>query len=99
MVDIRLLLQNLGAAGLVLSSKLPGMLARGHLMIATSLAESQLAAVVSKCGIVVPLQVSVAPAEANCRLADDLATRLGLGRRARAHAEAIFERDAILECA
>jgi colanic acid biosynthesis glycosyl transferase WcaI len=91
-----LLPQNLGAADLVLPSKLSGMLASGRPVIATCLAGTELEAVVSQCGIVVPPQDTAALAAAICRLADDVATRLELGRRARAYAEANFERDAIL---
>jgi len=52
--------------------------------------------VLSQCGIVVPPQDSAALAEAICRLADDAAMRLDLGRRARAYAEAHFAQDEIL---
>jgi len=94
--DIHLLPQNLGAADLVLPSKLSGMLASGRPVIATCLTGTELETVVSQCGIVVPPQDSAALAAAICRLTDDTAMRLDLGRRARAYAEANFERDAIL---
>jgi colanic acid biosynthesis glycosyl transferase WcaI len=97
MADIHLLPQNLGAADLVLPSKLSGMLASGRPVIATCLAGTELDAVVSQCGLVVPPQDEAALAAAVCRLVDDSATRLEFGRRARAYAEANFERDAILE--
>jgi colanic acid biosynthesis glycosyl transferase WcaI len=97
MADIHLLPQMLGAADLVLPSKLSGMLASGRPVIATCLAGTELDAVVSQCGLVVPPQDEAALAAAVCRLADDSATRLDLGRRARLYAEANFERDAILE--
>jgi colanic acid biosynthesis glycosyl transferase WcaI len=97
MADIHLLPQNLGAADLVLPSKLSGMLASGRPVIATCLAGTELDAVVSQCGLVVPPQDEKALASAVTRLADDSAARLDLGRRARAYAEANFERDAILE--
>jgi colanic acid biosynthesis glycosyl transferase WcaI len=96
MADMHLLPQNLGAADLVLPSKLSGMLASGRPVIATCLAGTELEAVVSQCGIVVPPEDSAELAAAICRLADDVAMRLELGRRARAYAEANFERDAIL---
>jgi colanic acid biosynthesis glycosyl transferase WcaI len=95
--DIHLLPQTLGAADLVLPSKLSGMLASGRPVIATCLVGTELEAVVSQCGIVVPPQDSAALAAAISRLADDAAMRLELGRRARTYAEANFERDAILE--
>jgi colanic acid biosynthesis glycosyl transferase WcaI len=96
MADMHLLPQNLGAADLVLPSKLSGMLASGRPVIATCLAGTELEAVVSQCGIVVPPEDSAKLATAICRLADDVAMRQELGRRARAYAEANFERDAIL---
>ena len=95
MADMHLLPQNVGAADLVLPSKLSGMLASGRPVIATCLAGTELEAVVSQCGIVVPPEDSVELAAAICRLADDVATRRELGSRARAYAEANFERDAI----
>jgi len=96
MADMHLLPQNLGAADLVLPSKLSGMLASGRPVIATCLAGTELEAVVSQCGIVVAPEDNAQLAAAICRLADDVATRLELGRRARTYAEANFERDAIL---
>jgi colanic acid biosynthesis glycosyl transferase WcaI len=97
MADIHLLPQSLGAADLVLPSKLSGMLASGRPVIATCLAGTELESVVSGCGIVVPPQDSAALAAAICRLADDVATRAELGGRARGYAESNFERDAVLK--
>jgi colanic acid biosynthesis glycosyl transferase WcaI len=96
MADIHLLPQNLGAADLVLPSKLSGMLASGRPVIATCLAGTELEAVVSQCGIAVPPEDSAELAAAICGLADDAAARQELGRRARMYAEENFERDAIL---
>jgi colanic acid biosynthesis glycosyl transferase WcaI len=96
MADIHLLPQSLGAADLVLPSKLSGMLASGRPVIATCLTGTEIEAVVSQCGVIVPPQDSGALAAAVCRLADDRATRLELGSRARAYAEENFDRDAIL---
>jgi colanic acid biosynthesis glycosyl transferase WcaI len=97
MADIHLLPQSLEAADPVLPSKLSGMLASGRPVIATVLAGTEIDSIVSKCGLVVPPQDGVALAEAICRLADDVQTRLELGIRARAYAEANFERDLILQ--
>jgi len=94
--DIHLLPQGRKAADLVLPSKLSGMLASGRPVISTCLAGSELDAIVSKCGLVVPPEDSAALSAAICRLADDAELRVMLGRRARAYAEANFERDAIL---
>jgi colanic acid biosynthesis glycosyl transferase WcaI len=96
MADIHLLPQSLGAADLVLPSKLSGMLASGRPVIATCREQTELDAVVSRCGMVVQPQDAVALARAICRLADDPNTRTELGRKARAYAEANFEREAIL---
>ena len=96
MADIHLLPQSLGTADLVQPSKLSGMMASGRPVIATCLTGTELDVLVSQCGVVVPPQDSAALAEAICRLADDAGMRLDLGRRARAYAEAYFERDAVL---
>lgn len=96
MADIHLLPQSPGAADLVLPSKLSGMLASGRPVISTSRAGTELEAVVSKCGVVVPPHDNTAFAAAICKLADDPALRTELGRHARAYAENNFERDAIL---
>jgi len=96
MADVQLLPQSSGAEDLVLPSKLSGMLASGRPVIATCREGTELHSVVSKCGIVVAPGNSLAVAEAIVRLADESAMRLDLGRRARAYAEANFERDAVL---
>ncbi len=96
MADIHLLPQSPGAADLVLPSKLSGMLASGRAVIATCRPGTEIEAVVSSCGVIVPPRDSVALAEAITRLADDAVTRLAMGRRARSVAEANFERDAVL---
>ncbi len=96
MADMHLLPQSPGAADLVLPSKLSGMLASGRPVISTCRAGTELDAVVSKCGLVVPPQNGAALAAAVCRLADQTKLRSELGRRARAFAESNYERDAIL---
>jgi colanic acid biosynthesis glycosyl transferase WcaI len=97
MANLHLLPQSKDAEDLVLPSKLSGMLASGRPVIATCQAGTELHAVVSTCGIVVEPEDTSALAEAICRLADDAALRTKLGERARAYAEANFERDAVLE--
>ena len=96
MADIHLLPQSPYAADLVLPSKLSGMLASGRPVIATARQGSELHSVVSKCGLVVPPGESSILADAIRKFADEPATRIEFGRRARAYAEANFERDAIL---
>lgn len=96
MADIHLLPQSPGAQDLVLPSKLSGMLASGRPVIATCNRGTELDSVVSKCGMVVPPEDAPALAEAITGLSNDPATRMELGRRARAWAEANIERDTIL---
>jgi colanic acid biosynthesis glycosyl transferase WcaI len=72
------------------------MLASGRPVISTCRPGTELEAVVSKCGMVVPPNDDAAFAAAVCSLADNSAVRSELGRRARNYAEANFERDAIL---
>jgi colanic acid biosynthesis glycosyl transferase WcaI len=93
--DIHLLPQSLGASDLVLPSKLSGMLASGRPVIATCAAGTELDAVVSQCGIVVPPQDGAALAAAVVQLAGDRSGRMELGRRARAYAEANFARETV----
>jgi colanic acid biosynthesis glycosyl transferase WcaI len=94
--DIHLLPQSPGAADLVLPSKLSGMLASGRPVIATCLPGTELMSVVSKCGLVVAPEDAEAVTDAVVRLAQDPALRAELGRQARALAESMFERDAVL---
>jgi colanic acid biosynthesis glycosyl transferase WcaI len=96
MADIHLLPQSSGAADLVLPSKLSGMLASGRPVIATVESGTDLHGVVSQCGLTVPPKDKEALAQAICQLADQLDVRTELGKRARAYAEAHFERDAVL---
>ena len=96
MADIHLLPQNIGAADLVLPSKLSGMLASGRPVIAACRSGTAIDGVVSHCGMVVPPLDAVALAAAICKLADEPRRRLELGRCARAYAESNFEREAIL---
>jgi colanic acid biosynthesis glycosyl transferase WcaI len=97
MADVHLLPQNPDAADLVLPSKLSGMLASGRPVIATCRHGTEIEMVVTECGLVVPPEDSVALAAAVCQLADDAAMRLELGKRARAYAQANFERAAVLK--
>jgi colanic acid biosynthesis glycosyl transferase WcaI len=96
MADIHLLTQSPDAADLVLPSKLSGMLASGRSVIATCRSGTEISEIVSRCGVVVEPENASELAQAIIRLADDRELRLELGRRARAFAEARFERDAVL---
>jgi colanic acid biosynthesis glycosyl transferase WcaI len=94
--DIHLLTQSPDAADLVLPSKLSGMLASGRPVISTSRSGTEISEIVSRCGVVVEPENASELANAIVALADDRELRLDLGRRARAFAEANFERDAVL---
>jgi colanic acid biosynthesis glycosyl transferase WcaI len=94
--DVHFLPQSPDAADLVLPSKLSGMLASGRPVIATCRQGTELHSVVSMCGLVVPPEDSSTLAEAIRKLSDEPEARLEFGRRARAYAEANFERDAVL---
>jgi colanic acid biosynthesis glycosyl transferase WcaI len=96
MADIHLLPQSPDAADLVLPSKLSGMLASGRPVIATCRPGTEISEIVSQCGLVVAPHDSTALALAIRRLADNMAMRIELGRRAREFAESNFERDAVL---
>ena len=97
MADIHLLPQSPSAADLVLPSKLSGMLASGRPVIATCRPRTEIADIVSNCGLIVAPRDSNSLADAIVRLADDPALRRSLGRKAREFAIANFERDAVLE--
>ena len=94
--DIHLLPQSPRAGDLVLPSKLSGMLASGRPVIATCNPGTELDAVVSKCGVVVPPEDGQALTGAIVRLADNPTLRSELGRKARAYAASHFDRDAVL---
>jgi colanic acid biosynthesis glycosyl transferase WcaI len=96
MADMHLMPQSPDAADLVLPSKLSGMLASGRPVVAACRAGTEIAEIVSQCGIVVAPDDAAGLAEAVASLADDPARRADLGRRARDIAEARFERDATL---
>lgn len=96
LADIHLLPQSPEAADLVLPSKLSGMLASGRPVIATCQDGTEIARVVSHCGLVVPPEDGVALAVAIERLADDDEVRHRLGMLARRYAEENLARDAVL---
>jgi colanic acid biosynthesis glycosyl transferase WcaI len=96
MADIHLLPQSPDAADLVLPSKLSGMLASGRPVIATCRTSTGISEIVSQCGVVVEPENTIDLSLAIIKLADDAALRVELGRRARAYAEANFDRDAVL---
>ena len=96
MADMHLLPQSPEAADLVLPSKLSGMLASGRPVIATCSEDTEIAAVVSQCGIVVSPNDGLALTEAIVHLADDHSVREVLGKNARNYAEDNYEIDSVL---
>jgi colanic acid biosynthesis glycosyl transferase WcaI len=66
-------------------------------VVSTCRRNTELAAVIASCGAVVRPGDAPALADALARLADDPALRTSLGRAGRAHAEAHFELDGVLE--
>jgi colanic acid biosynthesis glycosyl transferase WcaI len=97
MADMHLLPQNPDAADLVLPSKLSGMLASGRPVIASCHAGTEIATVISSCGIVVRPGDVIEWRDAVCQLADDAALRRRLGAAARMVAAEQFERNAVLK--
>lgn len=96
MADIHLLPQRADAADLVMPSKLTGMLASGRPVVATAHVNTELADVVTGCGLVVEPEQPQAFAEAIMKLAQDAALRARLGGAGRAYAEANLDRDEVL---
>lgn len=84
--DIHMLPQNPGAADLVMPSKLTGMLGSGRPVITTTEPGTELAAVVSTCGRVVPPGDDEAFAQALLELADSPELRIRLGSVANEYA-------------
>lgn len=96
LADIHLLPQRADAADLVMPSKLTGMLSSGRPVVAGAGAETQLGKVVAQCGLAVPPDDARAFADAVLKLASQPELRRELSLRARAFAEANFDRDAVL---
>lgn len=96
LADIHLLPQSPEAEDLVLPSKLSGMVSSGRPVIATCREGTEIAHVVSQCGVVVPPEDGAALARAISDLADQPDTRRDLGTRARRYAEDNLARDSVL---
>ena len=80
---------------LVMPSKLTGMLASGKAIIATAQEGTELAAVVRKCGLVVPPEQPDEFSDAILRLARDPQIRKTLGRNGRGLAERELSKDVV----
>jgi colanic acid biosynthesis glycosyl transferase WcaI len=96
LADIHLLPQSPEATDLVLPSKLTGMLASGMPIIATCRNDTEIASVVSKCGVVVPPEDGTALAAAIEKLVDNDEARLEFGVQARIYSEENLARDSVL---
>ncbi len=96
LADIHLLPQRADAADLLMPSKLTGMLASGKAIIATAHEGTELAAVVRKCGLVVPPEQPGALAEAILRLAREPRFRQALGSHGRELAVREMSKDVVL---
>jgi len=95
--DIHLLPQRADAADLVMPSKLTGMLASARPVVATAHMGTELADVVTSCGIVVPPEDPQAMAKAISTLAQDPAMRERLGAAGFLYAQANLEKDTVLK--
>lgn len=96
LADIHLLPQSPEATDFVLPSKLTGMLASGAPIIATCRNDTEIASVVSKCGVVVSPEDGTALARAIEQLVDNDEVRLELGVQARIYSEENLARDSVL---
>ena len=96
LADIHLLPQCAEIAGLVMPSKLTGILSSGRPVVTTAAAGTQLALAVQDCGLRVPADDVTAFAEAIARLAEDAALRSRLGQNARKVAEMTLDKERVL---
>lgn len=96
LADVHLLTQSAEAEDLVLPSKLTGMLSSGRAVIATCRTGTELANVVSRCGLVVQPDCVPSLAAAVVDLADAPRKRSEFGANARTYAESSFAKEQIL---
>lgn len=87
MADLHLLPQDPGVADLVMPSKLTAMLASGRPVVSNARPGSEVAQVVTECGLVVAPDDAPAFAEAVATLVADAPLRARCGAAARRHAE------------
>jgi colanic acid biosynthesis glycosyl transferase WcaI len=96
LADIHLLPQRADAAGLVMPSKLTGMMASGRAIVALAEPNTELGRVVGRCGVVVPPGSPQAFADAIRSLLHDAERRAELGVLARRYAESSLGKESIL---
>lgn len=97
LADIHLLPQHAEVAGMVMPSKLIGMLASGRAVVATANGDTELCRVLHGCGLVTLPGDAAAFAEAIYKLASDATQRKMLGLAGRKYAETKFNSDRILD--
>jgi colanic acid biosynthesis glycosyl transferase WcaI len=95
LAEVHLLTQSPGAEDLVMPSKLSGMLASGRPVVATVRQGSEIAKLLTDCGLVVAPEDAAALAAAVGQLASDATWRAGLGQAARLIAVERMGRQAI----
>jgi colanic acid biosynthesis glycosyl transferase WcaI len=94
--DVHLLPQRACASNLVMPSKLTGMLASGKPVLATAIADTELARVANLAGVVVPPEDVQAFTTALLQLKSDAALCVAKGIQARRYAEEHYAVDAVL---
>jgi colanic acid biosynthesis glycosyl transferase WcaI len=95
--DVHLLPQRVGAADLVMPSRLTGMLASGRPVIAMADAGTQVASVVEGRGLVVPVEDQVALVVAVELLTENAELRCRLGKAARDYAVEHLAKEEVLQ--
>lgn len=96
LADVHLLPQRADAAGLVMPSRLLGMLASGRPVLATAAADNRLATIVAQCGVLTEAGDVVALATALRQLASEPARRSELGTAGRRIAQEQFSTETVL---
>ena len=96
LADIHLLPQRVGAADLVMPSKLSGMLASGKAVIATVHKDTEVGKVISKTGVLSPPEDADALASAILELAQSPVERVRLGKKGRNYAVTHWSTEIIL---
>lgn len=96
LADIHLLPQDPDVADLVMPSKLTTMLSSGRAVVSTAKPGSEVAEVVSRCGVLSAPGSAAALADALEQLVNDAPRRASLGAAARAYAESHLAADQVL---
>lgn len=97
MADIHILPQKVEVSGLVMPSKLTGMLSSGRVIIATAFPDTELAEIISQCGLVTQPGDIDALVQAILQLTEDKKLRQRLGNKARLYSETYYSHETILD--